>query len=143
MMNNNEWFDTRPGEHCLIRVAGADTNGVYSVVEILSDHLDGTPMCVHQNEDECIFVLEGMSRIAYGDKIFELAAGSAITLNRGHSTRLVQSFRVASPVVGGRDARRNRRDTSDHCEGWRHRFSGSRSEVPSAGGRARLAANVS
>ncbi len=83
MMNNNEWFDTRPGEHCLIRVAGADTNGAYSVVEILSDHLDGTPMHVHQNEDECIFVLEGMSRIAYGDKIFELAAGSSITLNRG------------------------------------------------------------
>lgn len=83
MMNNNEWFDTRPGEHCLIRVAGADTNGAYSVVEILSDHLDSTPMHVHQNEDECIFVLEGMSRIAYGDKIFELAAGSSITLNRG------------------------------------------------------------
>ncbi len=83
MMNNNEWFDTRPGEHCLIRVAGADTNGAYSVVEILSDHLDSTPMHVHQNEDECIFVLDGMSRIAYGDKIFELAAGSSITLNRG------------------------------------------------------------
>ena len=37
----------------------ADTNGVYSFVEIVSEPGDGTPLHVHQNEDEYLFVLEG------------------------------------------------------------------------------------
>jgi mannose-6-phosphate isomerase-like protein (cupin superfamily) len=83
MTNSSEWFDTRPGEHCSIRVSGAETNGAYSIVEIVSDPLDGTPMHVHHNEDEHIFVLEGAARIAYGDKILEVAAGSSINLSKG------------------------------------------------------------
>ncbi|TCL67204.1 cupin domain-containing protein [Rhizobium sp. BK251] len=83
MTNNSDWFDARPGEHCLIRVPAADTNGAYSIVEIVSDPLDGTPMHIHQNEDECIFVLEGMARLAYGDLIIDATAGESIMLKRG------------------------------------------------------------
>ena len=50
--NRSEWLQTRPGERCLIRISAADTNGAYSVVEIVSDSRDGTPVHVHQNEDE-------------------------------------------------------------------------------------------
>ena len=51
-VDQGEWLQTRPGERCLIRVAAAETNGAYSVVEILSHSGDSTPIHVHQNEDE-------------------------------------------------------------------------------------------
>ena len=45
-----------------------DTNGAYSVVEIVSDARDGTPMHIHQIEDEHFIILEGTAGIASGDK---------------------------------------------------------------------------
>ena len=78
--DRNVWLQTRPGERCLIRVPAADTNGVYSFVEIVSEPGDGTPLHVHQNEDEYLFVLEGMGRFALGDRIFDAEAGTMVTL---------------------------------------------------------------
>jgi mannose-6-phosphate isomerase-like protein (cupin superfamily) len=63
-------------------VAAAETNGAYSVVEILSQPSDSTPVHVHQNEDEHFFILEGTARIARGDETFDAPAGRAITLPR-------------------------------------------------------------
>jgi quercetin dioxygenase-like cupin family protein len=74
------WLQTRPGERCLIRVPAADTNGVYSFVEIVSDPGDGTPLHAHQNEDEYLFVLEGTARFALGGKVFDAEAGTMVTL---------------------------------------------------------------
>src|SRR5258705_2920703 len=74
------WLQTRPGEFCLIRVPAADTNGVYSFVEIVSLPGDGTPLHVHQDEDEYLFVVEGTARFALGDKQFDAAAGTMVTL---------------------------------------------------------------
>jgi mannose-6-phosphate isomerase-like protein (cupin superfamily) len=76
------WLQTRPGERCLIRVPAADTNGAYSLVEIVSDPGDGTPLHFHQNEDEYLFVLEGTARVAVGDKIFDAQAGTMVRLPR-------------------------------------------------------------
>ena len=78
-----EWFETRPGEHCLIRVSAKDTRGLYSLVEIVSDPGDGTPLHIHEKEDEHIAVLEGTVRIAYGDKVFDCHAGDVVTLRKG------------------------------------------------------------
>ena len=77
-----EWLQTRPGERCLIRVPAADTNGAYSLVEIVSDPGDGTPLHVHQNEDEYLFVIEGTARFALGAKVFDAEAGTMVTLPR-------------------------------------------------------------
>jgi mannose-6-phosphate isomerase-like protein (cupin superfamily) len=76
------WLQTRPGERCLIRVPAADTNGAYSLVEIVSNPGDSTPLHVHQNEDEYLFVLEGTARFALGDRIFDAEAGTMVTLPR-------------------------------------------------------------
>jgi quercetin dioxygenase-like cupin family protein len=80
--HGEEWLETRPGEHCLIRVPATDTKGLYSLVEIVSSPGDGTPLHVHENEDEHIIVLEGTARIAYGDKVFDADAGKVVTLLR-------------------------------------------------------------
>jgi mannose-6-phosphate isomerase-like protein (cupin superfamily) len=75
-----EWLETRPGELCAIRVDAAETDGIYSLVEIISNPGDGTPLHTHQNEDEHIIVLEGTVRIACGDKVFDAEAGQVVTL---------------------------------------------------------------
>jgi quercetin dioxygenase-like cupin family protein len=80
---NTKWLETRPGEHCLIRISAKDTHGLYSLVEILSDPGDGTPMHIHESEDEQIVVLEGTARIAYGDKVFDAHVGDVVTLRKG------------------------------------------------------------
>ncbi len=79
-LGQDNWLQTRLGERCLIRVPAADTNGVYSFVEIVSDPGDGTPLHVHQNEDEYLFVVEGTGRFVLGDKIFDAEAGTMVTL---------------------------------------------------------------
>ena len=81
-MDQGEWLQTRPGERCLIRVAAAETNGAYSVVEILSHPGDSTPMHVHQNEDEHFLVLEGTRAYVRGDETFDAPAGTTVTLPR-------------------------------------------------------------
>jgi quercetin dioxygenase-like cupin family protein len=78
-----EWLQTRPGEQCVIRVSVEDTHGLYSLVEIVSDPGDGTPLHIHEREDEHIAVLEGTARIAYGDKVFDCRAGDIATLRKG------------------------------------------------------------
>ena len=81
-VDQGEWLQTRPGERCLIRVAAAETNGAYSVVEILSQPGDSTPMHVHQNEDEHFLILEGTARIVRGDETFDAPAGTTVALPR-------------------------------------------------------------
>lgn len=79
----NDWLHTRPGEACFIRISAEQTGGMYSVVEIISQPGDGTPLHVHANEDEYALVLEGTARIAYGDQIIDAVEGDSLLLKRG------------------------------------------------------------
>ena len=100
-----DWLQTRPGERCLIRVPATDTNGVYSFVEIVSEPGDGTPLHVHRNEDEYLFVLEGTARCALGDRIFDAEAGTMVALpkNIPHAwgNRTTTKLRMAFVVYPG------------------------------------------
>ena len=80
--SSDEWLQTRPGERCLIRVPSEQTQGAYSVVEIVSDPGDSTPRHVHEKEDEHILVLEGTARIWRGSETVDVAAGEMICLPR-------------------------------------------------------------
>jgi mannose-6-phosphate isomerase-like protein (cupin superfamily) len=77
--DREEWLQTRPGERCLIRTSAADTRGDFSVVEIISQPGDGTPVHIHRNEDEHFIILEGAVRFRYGDKTFDAAAGTSVS----------------------------------------------------------------
>ena len=81
--DNTQWLRTRPGEQCLIRESSEDTNGLYALLEIVSSPGDGTPLHLHENEDEHFLVVEGTARIAYVDKIFDLQTGEVASLRRG------------------------------------------------------------
>jgi mannose-6-phosphate isomerase-like protein (cupin superfamily) len=100
----SEWLVARPGESACIRLPAAITEGMYSVVEIVSAPGDGTPLHVHRNEDEHMLVLEGTVRVARGDEIFDVTPGTALTLPRNvphawgnRSTSNVRMVFIAAP----------------------------------------------
>jgi mannose-6-phosphate isomerase-like protein (cupin superfamily) len=78
-----EWLESRPGEKFRICTSAAQTNGAYSVVEIVAEHGYGTPMHIHENEDEHFVVVEGTASLVNGEQAFEATAGAAITLRKG------------------------------------------------------------
>jgi mannose-6-phosphate isomerase-like protein (cupin superfamily) len=78
-----DWFETPNGDVCAIRVPSDSTGGLYSLTEIVSQVGDGTPLHLHENEDEFIFVIEGTARIARGDEIFDVKAGEVAKLPKG------------------------------------------------------------
>ena len=95
----DEWLVARPGERCLIRVPASDTDGLYSLVEIVSVPGDGTPLHIHQNEDEHLIVLEGVARVALGERESDVEAGSMVTLPRNvpHAWATAQARSCGSP----------------------------------------------
>jgi mannose-6-phosphate isomerase-like protein (cupin superfamily) len=80
---SGEWLESRPGERFRICTSAAQTNGAYSVVEIVAEHGYGTPVHVHENEDEHFVVVEGAAYMVNGDQAFEATAGAAISLRKG------------------------------------------------------------
>jgi mannose-6-phosphate isomerase-like protein (cupin superfamily) len=79
----NEWSEITPGERFSIRVSSEETNSVYTMLEIVADHRNGTPMHIHQNEDEHFIILEGTAHLACGDKTVDAPAGTSISVSRG------------------------------------------------------------
>jgi mannose-6-phosphate isomerase-like protein (cupin superfamily) len=79
------WREHTPGERYIIRTSFNETNGAYSLLEVVADHLNGATQHVHQNEDEHVLVLEGKVHFANGDTRADLVAGSVLTVDRGVS----------------------------------------------------------
>jgi quercetin dioxygenase-like cupin family protein len=55
------------------------------MLEVVADYRNGTPMHLHQNEDEHFIILEGTAHLAYGDKTVDASAGTNITVGKGIS----------------------------------------------------------
>jgi mannose-6-phosphate isomerase-like protein (cupin superfamily) len=80
--SKNEWSEITPGERFSIRVSSEETNSVYTMLEIVADHRNGTPMHIDQNEDEHFIILEGTAHLACGDKTVDALAGTSISVSR-------------------------------------------------------------
>jgi len=80
---NHEWLQVTPGERFRIRTSAKETNGIYTILELIADSRNGVPMHIHQNEDEHFIVLEGSLHIANGDKRFDAPAGTTVTIKKG------------------------------------------------------------
>jgi mannose-6-phosphate isomerase-like protein (cupin superfamily) len=78
-----EWSEVTRGERYIIRTSSEETNGAYSMLEVVADPRNGVPMHVHDNEEEHFIILEGKALIANGDSRVEVGAGSSITIGRG------------------------------------------------------------
>ena len=73
----------RPGERFRVPVFATATGGAYSVVEIISEPGDSTPLHVHAKEDEYLLVLEGTARVVLGEETIEATTGQTLELKRG------------------------------------------------------------
>jgi quercetin dioxygenase-like cupin family protein len=78
-----EWSEVTRGERYIVRVSSEQTNGAYSMLEIVADPRNGVPMHIHDNEEEHFIILEGKALIANGDSRAETSAGSSVTIARG------------------------------------------------------------
>jgi quercetin dioxygenase-like cupin family protein len=79
----DKWSEVTRGERCIIRVSSEQTNGAYSMLEVVADPRNGVPMHIHGIEEEHFIILEGKAFVANGDIRREVAAGSSITIGRG------------------------------------------------------------
>jgi mannose-6-phosphate isomerase-like protein (cupin superfamily) len=83
LQNSGEWLQPRPGERFAIRTSAAQTEGRFTILEVVADPGYGVPMHGHRNEDEHFIVLEGTLRIANGDTRSDAPAGTALTVGKG------------------------------------------------------------
>jgi mannose-6-phosphate isomerase-like protein (cupin superfamily) len=79
----HEWCEVTPGERFIIRTSIAETEGLYSMLELVADPRNGVPLHVHTNEEEHFVVLEGSLHLVQGDRTVELSAGDTATVKRG------------------------------------------------------------
>jgi mannose-6-phosphate isomerase-like protein (cupin superfamily) len=79
----DEWSEVTRGERYVIRTTSEETNGAYSMLEIVADPRNGVPMHIHHNEEEHFIILEGKAFIVNGDSRAEVGAGSSVTIGRG------------------------------------------------------------
>ena len=66
-----------PGTPMTHRIAGADTGGAYSLIELTLDG-EGPPPHIHHGEDELFYVLEGTANIQVGDRAVKASEGSLV-----------------------------------------------------------------
>ena len=80
---DGDWQQITPGERFAIRTSSKETNGAYTILEIVAQPGNGVRMHVHENEDEHFIILEGTARVAYGEQTWDAAAGTVFTVSRG------------------------------------------------------------
>jgi mannose-6-phosphate isomerase-like protein (cupin superfamily) len=74
-----------------LRLVGAETGGGLTVLEIAGQPELGPPPHIHQRQDECFYILEGMWEFMYEGAVFTVGAGSLVYMARGrlHSQKPV------------------------------------------------------
>jgi quercetin dioxygenase-like cupin family protein len=81
------WILGLPGQ---AKASGAQTGGMFSLVEMLCPPGYATPMHIHYQEDEALYVLEGQLSVITGGATTFAAAGSYLYQPRG----IAHGFRV-------------------------------------------------
>ena len=79
------------------KLVGADTNGAFTLIEVIARPEFGPPPHIHHRQDECFYVLEGEFEFTYEGRTFTAGAGSVVHLAKGR----VHTHRAA----GNRPAR--------------------------------------
>jgi mannose-6-phosphate isomerase-like protein (cupin superfamily) len=81
--SKTKWYEERPGLRFRVLASSAETNGTYSLLETVAQKGVGTPMHIHDKEDEHFVILEGTIHIVAGDKTMDVGAGQSASLPRG------------------------------------------------------------
>jgi quercetin dioxygenase-like cupin family protein len=76
------------------KAAGEDTDGRFALTEFVNPAGSATPVHVHHDEHEALYVLEGTVEAHCGDEVFHLAPGGFVLMPRG----IPHWLRVSSDV---------------------------------------------
>jgi len=71
------------GSQFLHKIKSGDTNGVFSVIEIISPPGKGVSLHVHEDEDELVYLLDGEIEVTLGDQTMTAVPGVMALLPRG------------------------------------------------------------
>lgn len=74
---------TPAGGHVTLKVRGAESSGRVSVLEFELPPGAGPRPHVHEETEECIYVLRGELRVHVGDEVHDAAVGSCVFIPRG------------------------------------------------------------
>jgi mannose-6-phosphate isomerase-like protein (cupin superfamily) len=77
------WF----GQLAFIKAGAPETNGRYTLVEIVVPANYATPLHAHGREDEAFWILDGEVVFDVGDETFDASAGSYLLAPRGVAHR--------------------------------------------------------
>lgn len=78
-----------------VRVSGEQTDGAFSLIENLNRRGNGSPVHVHDQEDETLFVLDGELQVFVGVEEHTAGAGTVAVLPK----RLRHAYVVTSPTA--------------------------------------------
>ncbi|HET7851485.1 MAG TPA: quercetin 2,3-dioxygenase [Methyloceanibacter sp.] len=84
------WF---LGALAIIKASGEATGGRTAIIEILAPEGSGSPLHVHNREDEWFYVLEGELSLWVGGRLIKTSPGSFVYGPRG----IPHTFMVTSP----------------------------------------------
>lgn len=69
------WFNGGLG---LLKATGDETEGRFTVMELLAPKGFASPLHIHRREDEFFVVLSGEVRVQHGEAVIEVVAGSVV-----------------------------------------------------------------
>lgn len=72
-----------PGSEFVHKVKSADTNNIFSVIQIITQPGKGVDLHVHEKEDELVYLLQGEIEVTLGDQTMLAVPGVTALLPRG------------------------------------------------------------
>ena len=95
------------------KLVGADTNGAFTMIEVIARPEFGPPPHIHHRQDECFYVLDGEFEFTYEGRTFTAGAGSVVHLakgrvhtHRGAGNRPARALNVTTPAAWKNSSRR-------------------------------------
>jgi mannose-6-phosphate isomerase-like protein (cupin superfamily) len=76
-------IEVLPGETITFKAVSADTDGAYTLIEVIDEPQSGPPLHLHRREDESFYILEGTFAFQIGDLALTATAGWFMTAPKG------------------------------------------------------------
>ena len=75
--------ESLPGETVILKAVSTDTDGSYTLVEVINEPQSGPPLHLHRHEDVGFYILEGTYAFVIGDRALTATAGWFMTAPKG------------------------------------------------------------
>lgn len=76
-------IEVLPGETVTFKAVSTDTDGAYTLIEVIDEPQSGPPLHLHRREDEAFYILEGTFAFVIGDRAMTATAGWFMTAPKG------------------------------------------------------------